>query len=102
MASGGRKVRGEVVPARTAPGVALFSSAGWPTCLHDGAKAAPEFQRILDHQGVGANSEQYFLAHLNLGRAYVVARHRQGEWRAILSAVFVGLSRRINTIWSFT
>jgi tetratricopeptide (TPR) repeat protein len=41
--------------------------------LRDGAKAAAEFQRILDHQGVGANSDQYFLAHLNLGRAYVVA-----------------------------
>ncbi len=41
--------------------------------LRDGVKAAAEFQRILDHQGVGANSEQYFLAHLNLGRAYLVA-----------------------------
>jgi len=41
--------------------------------LHDGRKAAAEFQRILDHQGVVANSEQYFLAQLNLGRAYVVS-----------------------------
>jgi ATP/maltotriose-dependent transcriptional regulator MalT len=41
--------------------------------LRDSAKAAAEFQRILDRQGVGANSEQYFLAQLNLGRAYVVS-----------------------------
>jgi eukaryotic-like serine/threonine-protein kinase len=41
--------------------------------LGDGSKAAAEFQRISDHQGVTANSEQYFLAQLNLGRAYVVS-----------------------------
>jgi eukaryotic-like serine/threonine-protein kinase len=41
--------------------------------LHDGAKAAAEFQRILDHQGVAATSEQYCLAQLNLGRAYVLS-----------------------------
>jgi serine/threonine protein kinase len=38
----------------------------------DGARAAAEFQRILDHQGVSAYSQQYFLAHLNLGRADVL------------------------------
>jgi tetratricopeptide (TPR) repeat protein len=41
--------------------------------LHDGAKAAAEFQRILDHQGVAVTSEQYYLAQLNLGRAYVLS-----------------------------
>jgi serine/threonine protein kinase/tetratricopeptide (TPR) repeat protein len=41
--------------------------------LRDGSKAAAEFQRILDHQGVASNSEQYFLAQLNLGRAYVLS-----------------------------
>ena len=40
--------------------------------LHDGAKAAMEFQRILDHQGVGASDPVYSLANLNLGRAYAL------------------------------
>ncbi len=39
---------------------------------HDGVKAAGEFQKILDHQGADATSEQYFLAQLNLARAYTV------------------------------
>jgi eukaryotic-like serine/threonine-protein kinase len=39
---------------------------------HDGVKAAAEFQRILDHQGVNPCGYQYSLAHLNLGRAYVL------------------------------
>ncbi|HEV3207501.1 MAG TPA: protein kinase [Terriglobales bacterium] len=41
--------------------------------LHDGAKAAAEFQRILDRRGVLVPSDQYPLAQLNLGRAYVVS-----------------------------
>ncbi len=40
--------------------------------LHDGAKAAAEFQRILDHQGVGATDPAYALARLNLARAYLL------------------------------
>ena len=40
--------------------------------LKDGAKAAAEFQRILDHQGAAASDPLYVLAHLNLGRAYVL------------------------------
>ena len=43
--------------------------------LRDGVKAATEFQRILDHQGVGAWDLVYPLARLNLGRAYAL----QGE-----------------------
>jgi tetratricopeptide (TPR) repeat protein len=38
--------------------------------LHDGAKAAAEFQKILDHRGALAVSELYPLAQLNLARAY--------------------------------
>ncbi|HUO15172.1 MAG TPA: protein kinase [Verrucomicrobiae bacterium] len=38
--------------------------------MHDGVKAAAEFQRILDHQGVTPTDPIYALAHLNLGRAY--------------------------------
>jgi eukaryotic-like serine/threonine-protein kinase len=38
----------------------------------DGAKAAAEFQKILDHRGALAFSELYPLAQLNLGRAYAL------------------------------
>jgi serine/threonine protein kinase/tetratricopeptide (TPR) repeat protein len=40
--------------------------------LHDGGKAAAEFQRILDHQGVGVWDPEYALARLNLARALVL------------------------------
>ena len=40
--------------------------------LHDGVKAAVEFQRILDHRGVLVWDPQYALARLNLARAYVL------------------------------
>jgi eukaryotic-like serine/threonine-protein kinase len=40
--------------------------------LHDGAKAATEFQSILDHRGVTPTDPVYTLAHLNLGRAYTL------------------------------
>jgi tetratricopeptide (TPR) repeat protein len=42
----------------------------------DGVKAAAEFQRILDHQGVNPWSYEYYLAHLNLGRAYALQGDR--------------------------
>jgi predicted Zn-dependent protease len=40
--------------------------------LLDGVKAAAEFQKILDHQGVAPNNCEFYLAHLNLARAYVI------------------------------
>jgi len=40
--------------------------------LHDGAKAAAEYQRILDHRGLDAVGWVYSLAHLGLGRAYAL------------------------------
>jgi eukaryotic-like serine/threonine-protein kinase len=40
--------------------------------LHDGVKAAAEYQKILDHRGVGPTSALYSLAHLGLGRAYAL------------------------------
>jgi len=43
--------------------------------LHDGAKAAVEFQRIMDHRGVSPPDIMYPLAKLQLARAYVI----QGE-----------------------
>jgi len=39
---------------------------------HDGAKAAAEFQKILDHRGVGPLDPSYALAQLALGRALVL------------------------------
>lgn len=40
--------------------------------LHDGAKAASEFQTILDHPGLGSFSPFLPLAQLNLARAYAL------------------------------
>jgi eukaryotic-like serine/threonine-protein kinase len=40
--------------------------------LHNGARAAAEFQRILDHRGAAIWSIEYPLAQLNLGRVYAM------------------------------
>ena len=40
--------------------------------LHDGAKAAAEFQKMLDHPGIAPNSGLLPLAQLNLARAYAL------------------------------
>ena len=62
-------------------GVGPFEPAAfWPVHIrglaylrmHDGAKAAAEFQKILDHRGALGVSQLYPLAHLNLGRAYAL------------------------------
>jgi eukaryotic-like serine/threonine-protein kinase len=37
--------------------------------MHDGSKAAAQFQKILDHRGSGPTSLNYVLAQLGLGRA---------------------------------
>jgi tetratricopeptide (TPR) repeat protein len=39
--------------------------------MQDGAKAAAEFQKVLDHRGALAFNVLYPLAHLELGRAYL-------------------------------
>ena len=39
---------------------------------HEGSKAASEFQKILDHRGVIINEPIGALAHLQIGRAYVI------------------------------
>ncbi len=41
--------------------------------LHQGEQAAAEFQKFLDHPGIGLNSPLAALAHLQLGRAYALA-----------------------------
>ena len=40
--------------------------------LSDGAKAAAEYQKILDHHGINPTSTLYQLSRLGLGRAYVL------------------------------
>ena len=40
---------------------------------HDGASAAAEFQKFLDHQGIVINFPLGALAHLGLARAYVIS-----------------------------
>jgi serine/threonine protein kinase/tetratricopeptide (TPR) repeat protein len=58
------------------PGAANY----WPMCVrgeaflraHDGAKAAAEYQKVLDHRGLSPTSLLYSLAHLGLGRAYAL------------------------------
>ncbi len=50
--------------------------------LKEGAKAAAEYQKILDHRGVSPIDVTYTLSHLGLGRAYAV----QGNTAAAKSA----------------
>ncbi len=40
--------------------------------LHDGAKVASEFQKILDHRGIDIVSVLYPMAQLDIARAYVL------------------------------
>src|SRR5882724_5785779 len=40
--------------------------------LGDGAKAAVEYQKILDHHGINPTSQLYYLARLGSGRAYAL------------------------------
>ena len=40
---------------------------------HNGTAAAAEFQKLLDHRGIVVNSVTGSLAHLQLGRAYVMS-----------------------------
>jgi Tfp pilus assembly protein PilF len=41
---------------------------------HQGAEAAGEFQKILDHRGIVVSDPIGALAHLQLGRTYALAR----------------------------
>jgi hypothetical protein len=40
---------------------------------HNGSEAVTEFQKLLDHRGIVLNFLTGALAHLQIGRAYVVA-----------------------------
>jgi len=44
--------------------------------LHQGAEAAAEFQKILDHRGLVLCDPVGALAHLQLGRAYAISGDR--------------------------
>ncbi len=50
--------------------------------LHDGASAASEFQKILDHPGLALNFPLRALAHLQLGRARRLAGDIAGARRS--------------------
>src|SRR5437016_2154174 len=50
--------------------------------LRKGAEAAVEFQKILDHRGVGLTSEFYPLAQLGTARAYRLTGNRIWSLRA--------------------
>ena len=66
-------------------GVSTASVYGWTAlypvfvrgeaylATHQGSEAATEFQKVLDHRGVVVNELIGALAHLQLGRAYVLA-----------------------------
>jgi tetratricopeptide (TPR) repeat protein len=41
--------------------------------LHDGSRAAAEFQKFVDHRGLVLNSPIGALAHLQIGRAFAMA-----------------------------
>jgi eukaryotic-like serine/threonine-protein kinase len=43
--------------------------------LHQGAEAAAEFQKLLDHPNMVANNPLFVLAHLGLARAYTLQGH---------------------------
>ncbi len=52
--------------------------------LHQGAEAAAEFQKFLDHRGIAVNSPLAALAKLQLGRAYVLAGDKTKARQAYL------------------
>ena len=57
--------------------------------LHQGKEAAAEFQKYLDHTGIALNSPLAALAHLQLGRAYVLSGDEAKARRAYQD--FLGL-----------
>jgi hypothetical protein len=73
--------------------------------MHQGPKAAIEFQKVLVHQGVTVGDPVGIMAHLGLARAYAVAgdsanassRYQEffSLWKAADSNVTIG-SARVN------
>ncbi len=58
--------------ARTAVYWVMYARGSAYLQMHDGAKAAVEFQKILDHRGLNIVSGLYPMAQLNLARAYAL------------------------------
>jgi tetratricopeptide (TPR) repeat protein len=58
--------------ARYAEFMAIHARGSAYLQLHDGAKAATEFQKILDHRGIHIVSVLYPMAQLDIARAYVL------------------------------
>jgi eukaryotic-like serine/threonine-protein kinase len=58
--------------ARYAEFAVIYTRGSAYLQLHDGAKAAAEFQKILDHRGIDIVSVLYPMAQLNLARAYAL------------------------------
>jgi len=85
IALGGRSQAGNVAKAIEALAVAARYELGQNDVIYlrgqgylaarQGAAAAAEFQKILDHPGVFVNFLSGALAHLGLGRAYALAGH---------------------------
>jgi hypothetical protein len=53
--------------------VRLFSFCGGSLATRQGKEAATEFQKLLDHRSIVLNSPIGALAHLGLGRGYVLS-----------------------------
>jgi len=72
------------------PGTAAFAPGLYPVYVrgevylaaHQGSEAVAEFQKILDHPGVVLNETIGALAHLQLGRAYVLVEDDKDKARA--------------------
>jgi serine/threonine protein kinase/tetratricopeptide (TPR) repeat protein len=58
--------------ARYAEFVVIYARGSAYLQLHDGAKAAGEFQKILDHRGLDIVSALYPMAQLNLAHSYAL------------------------------
>ena len=56
----------------TVPMVTVYLRGQAHLAAHEGAQAAAEFEKILDHQGVVLNSPEGVLAHLGVARAYAL------------------------------
>src|SRR6267143_3513837 len=60
---------------------------------HQGAKAAAEFQKILDHRGIVVSDPVGALAHVQLGRAYALSGIRPGRNPPIRTSLRSGKMR---------
>jgi Tfp pilus assembly protein PilF len=60
-------------PAFIGPFYPIYVRGQAYLAAHQGAEAAIEFQKILDHRGIVVSDPIGALAHLQLGRAYVLS-----------------------------